>query len=161
MTKQKCKISFIPFWRCLPNYTLAVCVTCHHSHSVLLSSQQRRLTAVVFLCKSYPPLAQSPSPQSACLIEPTDVSAGITESMNPTDRGLTECHPASSCCLNIKQLSVAGGDARYDLLSKCHPYLRGCALILRFSTPKSCDFNLNTTGKLKHTHAGNSNNTRS
>lgn len=41
LTHWKCKISYIRFCRWVPNYTLAVCVTCHLTAATILSVQQR------------------------------------------------------------------------------------------------------------------------
>lgn len=56
----KCKISCIHFCRWLPNYTLAVHVTCHLTTSVILAAQYPLPYRyfVTQLCKSNAPLAQ-------------------------------------------------------------------------------------------------------
>lgn len=48
LTQWKCKISYIHFRRWLPNYTLAVRVTCHLMAATILSVQQREPISVLF-----------------------------------------------------------------------------------------------------------------
>lgn len=88
LTYWKCKISYIHFCRWLPNYTLAVHVTCHLTAPVISLQQKASaatllldFTAMQIICCSCTALLSF-----NWLIYPIFMSAGITNSANLTSR---------------------------------------------------------------------------
>lgn len=95
LTYWKCKISYVHFCRWLPNYILAVHVTCHLVAAVILSVQHRGTHCHIvmsLLCKSAAALAQPcmPSTTQGWVMLHTQIhtftSAGISKSTNLTDK---------------------------------------------------------------------------
>lgn len=95
LTYWKCKISYIHFCRWLPNYTLAVRVTCHLTAAVILSVQQRgpiaillfHFTTMQIICSCTTP----PALNSGWIILHIRIlwmRAGISKSINITERDI-------------------------------------------------------------------------
>lgn len=94
LTRWKCKISYIHFCRWVPNYTLAVRVTCHLTAATILSVQQRgTISILLFHCYANHMLFlhSAACPQQHGLLYaphtqvPTFMSAGISKRPSHAD----------------------------------------------------------------------------